>query len=56
MGLITLEYAPLWYAGAIVAEKIVIPYVNSLHWIDTRHTANSLNGLNAHAHSHTKVN
>lgn len=32
MGLITLEYAPLWYIGSIFAEKITIPYVNSLCW------------------------
>ena len=32
MGLVTLEYAPLWYFGAIVAEKMTIPIVNSLYF------------------------
>ena len=32
MGLITLEYAPLWYFGSIFAETITIPYVNMLCW------------------------
>jgi hypothetical protein len=35
MGLITLEYAPLWYIGSIFAEQVTIPLVNKLHWIDT---------------------
>lgn len=32
MGLITFEYAPLWYMGSIVAEKYVIPLTNRLCW------------------------
>jgi uncharacterized membrane protein len=32
MGLITLEYAPLWYFGSIVSEQFVIPLTNRLHW------------------------
>lgn len=30
MGLITLEYAPLWYFGTLIAEQMIIPYVNSI--------------------------
>jgi uncharacterized membrane protein len=30
MGLVTLEYSPLWYAGSILAEKFIIPRVNRL--------------------------
>ncbi|CAF0752784.1 unnamed protein product [Brachionus calyciflorus] len=33
MGLVTLEYAPLWYIGSIFAEQVTIPCVNSLHFI-----------------------
>ncbi len=32
MGLITLEYAPLWFLGSLFAEKITIPYINLLRW------------------------
>jgi uncharacterized membrane protein len=32
LGVITLEYAPLWYFGSILAEKIFIPCVTTLHW------------------------
>ena len=32
MGLVTLEYAPLWYLANIAAEKITISLVNKLCW------------------------
>ena len=32
MGLVTLEYAPLWYVGSIFAEKLTIPIVNNLYF------------------------
>jgi uncharacterized membrane protein len=32
LGVITLEYAPLWFFGSILAERIFIPCVTSLHW------------------------
>lgn len=35
MGLITLEYAPLWYFGSIFAERCVIPTVNRLHYLES---------------------
>lgn len=31
-GLITFEYAPAWYVGAIVAEKLIIPLTLQLAW------------------------
>ena len=31
-GVITLEYAPFWYFGSIIAERIFIPAVNQLNW------------------------
>ena len=34
MGLITLEYAPLWYFANILCEKITISLVNKLMWMD----------------------
>lgn len=40
MGLITLEYAPLWYAGSILAERIVIPVVNRLCLVNDVHLEN----------------
>ena len=33
MGLVTLEYAPFWFIGAIIAEKVVIKYTLKLHWM-----------------------
>lgn len=32
MGLITLEYAPLWFIGSILAEQVLIPFINKLKW------------------------
>lgn len=32
MGLVTLEYAPLWFVGSIVAEQVVIKHTNRLRW------------------------
>ena len=32
MGLITLEYAPLWYIGSILCEKYVIKLTLDLKW------------------------
>ena len=32
MGLVTLEYAPLWFIGAIIAEQIVIKNTLKLYW------------------------
>ena len=40
MGLITLEYAPLWYVGSIVAERYVIPIVNRLCLSTDVHSGN----------------
>ena len=34
MGLITLEYAPLWYFGSMFSEQYVIKYTNHLHWYE----------------------
>jgi uncharacterized membrane protein len=31
MGLITLEYAPLWFAAGILCEKVVVKYTRRLH-------------------------
>jgi uncharacterized membrane protein len=33
MGLVTLEYAPLWFIGGIIAEKIVIKNTLKLCWV-----------------------
>ena len=38
MGLITLEYAPLWYFGSMMAEQITIPVINSLSWQGGQHS------------------
>ncbi|XP_074658506.1 transmembrane protein 229B-like [Tubulanus polymorphus] len=32
MGLVTLEYAPLWYIGSILSEKFLIHYTLKLRW------------------------
>ncbi|XP_067680703.1 transmembrane protein 229B-like [Haliotis asinina] len=32
MGLITLEYAPLWYMGCIISEQFVIRYTRQIYW------------------------
>ncbi|KAK2180571.1 hypothetical protein NP493_437g01010 [Ridgeia piscesae] len=32
MGLVTLEYAPFWYIGVIIAEQIIIKWTLQLHW------------------------
>ncbi|XP_013380960.1 transmembrane protein 229B [Lingula anatina] len=32
MGLVTLEYAPLWYLGAIFVEQVIIKYSLQLYW------------------------
>ncbi|XP_062617545.1 transmembrane protein 229B-like [Saccostrea cucullata] len=32
MGIITLEYAPLWFLGNIIAELIVMKYTLCLYW------------------------
>jgi uncharacterized membrane protein len=32
MGLVTLEYAPLWYLGTIACEKVLIHYTLKLRW------------------------
>ena len=32
MGLVTLEYAPLWFLGSVIAEQVVIKYTLQLHW------------------------
>ena len=32
MGLVTLEYAPLWFIGGIVGEQIVIKNTLKLCW------------------------
>ncbi|ESO06684.1 hypothetical protein HELRODRAFT_64291 [Helobdella robusta] len=32
MGLVTLEYAPLWFIGSIIAEQVVIKQTNRLRW------------------------
>lgn len=32
MGLITLEYAPLWYIGCLAAEIVTIPCVNNIYF------------------------
>ena len=32
MGLVTLEYAPFWILGGILAEKVVIKYTRCLYW------------------------
>ena len=34
MGVITLEYAPLWYCASIFSEQYVIRLTNSLCWND----------------------
>ena len=36
MGVVTLEYAPLWYMANILAEKITISLVNKLCWMDEK--------------------
>lgn len=37
MGLVTLEYAPLWFIGGIVGEQIVIKNALRLHWAPSKH-------------------
>lgn len=32
MGLITMEYAPMWYIGGILTEKLIISYSRQLYW------------------------
>lgn len=32
MGLVTLEYAPLWFIGSILTERLMIKYTRTLHW------------------------
>lgn len=32
MGLVTLEYAPLWYIACIIGEQLVIKNVHELYW------------------------
>ena len=32
MGVITLEYAPAWYTGSLIADVFVIPYTLQLCW------------------------
>lgn len=32
MGLITMEYAPMWYIGGILTEKLVISFSRQLYW------------------------
>ena len=43
MGLVTLEYAPLWYILAIVGEKVIISSTLHLHWGPSYVTENSSN-------------
>lgn len=40
-GVITLEYAPLWFFGSIMAEVIFIPIVNKLHFYESNTTDKS---------------
>lgn len=42
-GLITFEYAPLWFFVSILMERVVIAHVSELHWA----TSSSYNGLAA---------
>jgi len=35
MGLVTLEYAPLWFVGGIVGEQVVIKNTLKLCWAPT---------------------
>ena len=37
MGLVTLEYAPLWFIGAMVGEQIVIKNTLRLYWGPSQH-------------------
>lgn len=32
MGLVTMEYAPLWFIGGILTEKLLIFYTRRLYW------------------------
>ena len=32
MGVITLEYAPLWFVGNYMVERFLMKYVRMLHW------------------------
>lgn len=32
MGLVTLEYAPLWYIGNLLSEYFLLRYTSMLHW------------------------
>ncbi|KAL3872546.1 hypothetical protein ACJMK2_035769 [Sinanodonta woodiana] len=32
MGLVTLEYAPLWFLAGIILERLVITYTRELYW------------------------
>ena len=37
MGLITLEYAPLWFVGGLITEKFIMRYTRQLYWGPTHH-------------------
>ena len=37
MGLVTLEYAPLWFIGGIVGEQVVIKNTLKLCWAPSDH-------------------
>lgn len=46
MGLITLEYAPLWFVGSLLSEQFIIKYTTKLHWPQSAYTETwSINGL-----------
>ncbi|XP_014664281.1 PREDICTED: transmembrane protein 229B-like [Priapulus caudatus] len=46
MGLITLEYAPLWFVGSLLSEKFVIRYTTQLRWPQSAYKETwSINGL-----------
>lgn len=32
MGLVTLEYAPLWFFGSLFCEQIIIKYTRAVYW------------------------
>ena len=50
MGLVTLEYAPLWYIATIIVEKVIIKYTLMLKW-----TSISITSPN-HSHNEKKQN
>lgn len=46
MGLVTLEYLPLWFLGSLFAERVIINWCTQLCWAEQKNEANGFsNGV-----------